>query len=693
MKYDFDFIRDRIDKSGVEAPPDMGESFVLDTLEGVEPKAVELKHKPKKWRIVASAAAVFVFVAVLSVALFMFFSGRDTDIVKGNTVTLPGGLSLTQFNSYDEVKASVNSVRIEQDKAVYYDSIADFLAGGYKGDDEEVALDGGSSQSNYAAESDTAYSSGSATGSSGSSRSDSYSETYKQVDGVDEADIIKTDGRYIYCVDGKEVVIFSAEGEDSRKVAAVDAHSHKAATVDEAEPDDDFDYEKYYYDDYYYMISDIYVKDDRLIVLYQSTDYGDDNYSSDTVAQVYDVSDIDNIALLDSISQTGYYISSRMIGDVLYTVSSYYPYGENYIPRCGNASSPDEIPADCIYAVEKPSRECFLVVSAYDTVDYSAQTQSKAIFGSAEDIYCNLDNLYIYSTDYHYGSIGDSDFYSTNVTSQILKVNLTDGLSFTAYTEIDGYIDDQYALDEYGGNLRAATTSYTDDGKDVNNLFVLDESLNVIGSVTGFAENESIKAVRYIGDTAYVITYERTDPLFIIDLSESSSPRILGEVEISGFSTMLVPVDEDTILGLGYYTQEEDYTDMEVQEGFKLALFDVSDKSNPTVLDSMSFINYDSPVQYNPRALVYNPERGDYVIPLNYHYFSYGEYDNWYSEYSGGMLNFSVEDGQIKVISQYKGDYEFDVNRCVYVGDYIYMSYYDYGSYDFGIRLDCVKYQ
>ena len=414
------------------------------------------------------------------------------------------------------------------------------------------------------------------------------------------------------------------------------------------------------------------------------------------MVQVYDVSDINNITLLDSMTQSGYYNSSRMIGDTLYTVTSYYAYDDNYIPCCGESASPDQIPADCIYAVKDPVSENFLVVSAYDTINYDAQTESKAVFGGAQDIYCNLENMYIYSTDYSYSyeNYWDGGYYANSAKSRILKVDLTDGISFTAYTEIDGYIDDQYALDEYNGNLRVATTSYEDD-RDVNNLFVLDENLNTIGSVTDFAENESIKAVRYMGDTAYVITYEQTDPLFVIDLSDPASPAILGEVKISGFSTMLVPIDENTILGLGYHTEEEDYIDIEVQEGFKLALFDVSDKANPQVLDSVSFVDYDSSVQYNPKALVYNPDRNDYVIPLNYHHYEYTYDDDYYYdsryEYRGGMLNFKVENGKLNIISQYKADYEDDVERCVYIDDTVYMTHGSY--YGDGIKIDSVKYQ
>ena len=681
MKNDLDFIRDQIEQSGVHAPDEMNEGYVLDTLAHVQPRPVAVPQKPKRkgWKIALSAtAAVLVVTIAAGVALGVHFSNSRI-----RTTTLSGGLSLRQFSDYTEIEQAVRSIRDEKtrtDIGFGFSAGSDFQAG-YEAAEDSVSV-----------------SSSSSTGSK--SGSGSYSDTYTQVEGVDEADVIKTDGRYIYCANrysGEDIVIFSAEGEDSRRVATIDVTARTVSTPDVATPDETQDLNEVsdvdgWYD-YGTYVKDLYLRDNRLIVL--CNDYDPD--TDMTTVLVYDVSDIDRIALLGTNTQSGYYRSSRMIGDTLYTVSNYYVYDENQvIPRCGNTATPDEIPADCVYALEQPSSESFLVISAYDTLDDTAQTESKAILGGVDDIYCNLENLYIYTKHYTYETYeGDGwyqGFYLADSTSQILKVNLTDGIRFTAYAEVEGVIDDQYALDEYQGNLRVATTSQTDDGTDINNLFVLDENLSKIGQVTGFAEDESIKAVRYVGNTAYVITYEQTDPLFVIDLSDPTAPEILGEVKISGFSTMLVPIDENTIMGIGYHTEEEDYTTMEVQEGVKLALFDVSNKANPQVLDSVSYVNCYSPVTDNPKALVYNPERNDFVIPLNYWHYDYS-YDDPYmyeEEQYGGMLNFRVENGRFVITSRYAADYDEDVERCVYVDDTVYMTHYDE---DGELRLDSVVYR
>lgn len=675
MKNDFDFIREKIENSDIKAPESLSESAVRAMLEDKQPAPIPLRPK-RRWPVVAAAAAAFVIVATLGVVLGtrMFKPSVKSE---QPSISTSSGLTLKTFGSYKDVEDAIGNIRKHNQKkndSRIFEAINSDMA----------AADGSS---------DAAKNGSSLDASGGSASTNSFSETYKQVEGVDEADIIKTDGRYIYCVDNlynaATVKIFSADGDSSRLIATLDASRNSGSTADEAAVSDSV-----YYYGYAFTVSDMYLSDHTLVLLCM-----DHRAAGETVtkAQVYDVSDINNIRFLGEHSQSGYLASSRMIGDTLYTVSSYYPYNDRVIPYCNGA----EIDCGCIYAMPDPDTEGFLVVSAYNTRDLSEQTRTKALLGAVEDIYCNEENLYIYASRYE-GEDNRLSFLRSSTRTQIVKMNLTDGLNFSAFGEVRGYIDDQYALDEYNGNLRVATTSERD-GKNVNNLFVLDENLSVIGSVTGFAEDESIKAVRYMGDTAYVITYEETDPLFVIDLSDPVAPAILGEAKISGFSTMLVPIGDDLVLGLGYHTEEKDYTDLEVREGVKLALFDVSDRTNPKVLDSKSFVDYNSEVQYNPKALVYNPDRDDYVIPLNYAYYAWRDsvtddaasFDGeliYKDVLNGGMLNFSVENGKIKVIDQYRSDKMDAVERCIYVGDTVYMTHHG-KNYEGDLAVEARKYQ
>ena len=292
MKNDLDFIRDKIENSGVRAPEDMNEQYVAKMTENVAPKldaAKQEKPKRKGWKIALSATAA-VLVAVIALTIILHVVGGSGV----RNITFPSGLALKQFSSYDQIRDEVSRLRKAQEKGDFWDNL--------KGISRALGNDlymeeSGSSSKDYAA-------SDSETGSSGAASSQSHSETYEQVSGVNEADIIKTDGKYIYCVDSYnmgEIAIFSAQGKDSRRVATIDVAKQSAATEDEA----DFDYYSYY--GYGPDVDEIYLRDDRLIVL--SVDWEDS--CEHTTVQVYDVSDINNIALLDSMSQSGNYSSSQ----------------------------------------------------------------------------------------------------------------------------------------------------------------------------------------------------------------------------------------------------------------------------------------------------------------------------------------------------------------------------------------------
>jgi uncharacterized secreted protein with C-terminal beta-propeller domain len=386
-----------------------------------------------------------------------------------------------------------------------------------------------------------------------------------------------------------------------------------------------------------------------------------------------------------------------MIDDTLYLVSSYTPFDSTSLPICGRGESPDELPADSIFTLQDNKSERFIVLSAVNTRDAKAQAESKAILGEVKDVYCNQESMYIYAD---YGEKKKQSFlfglFNSEVAqkSQILKVGLKDGFNFVAYTNLDGVIDSTYSLDEYDGNLRVATTLSNGDN-DAGNLYVLDHELTTIGSLHNFAPDQYLAAIRYVGNTAYVVAYDIVSPLFTIDLSTPEQPKVMGAAEISGFSGMLVPVDDHTLLGLGYESlgvgdlMSEDA----VKDGFKLVLFDVTDPSNPMIIDAMVYENCSSAVQTNHKALVYNPDRGDFVIPLNEEY--WGEIDTEKSEYvesednRGGMLDFKVEKGRLKEVDHHETEHT-SIERCAYVGDTVYMTYRDK---DDAIQIETAAYK
>ena len=496
--------------------------------------------------------------------------------------------------------------------------------------------------------------SGTTTGTAGAD----HSETYLQVEDVDEADIVKVDGNYIYAVNNKrEVVIYEARDGDTKRVSTIGSNG----------------VEQY--------IQDIFIKGDTLVAVGSVYDEDDMGY----IAIVsYDITDRSAPKVINEFRQSGAdVVSSRMVGDYVYLVTNTYAYDGYIIPKCTIDDEYKEMsPAD-ISCVPNPQTGSYIILSAIDISSGKAgRSKTKAVLGASEDIYCNNHNLYV--------SVSEWNDKTDSPSTRIIRASL-DGLKikFNGTTTVRGYIDNQFSMDEHDGYFRIATTSERG-GIDVNNLYVLDDKLNEVGKIAGFARDESIKAVRFMGDKAYVITYEAIDPLFVMDLSDPANPRIDGEVKIDGFSSLLVPIDGTRLLGIGHATGDNGYGG-QYASGLKLALFDISNPSEPKVLDSKEFENMESPAQGTHLALTVNKKAGYYALPYNI--WNYGEPDILIEdaevaedteteditatpepESETGVLTFGISgesNNKIEVYEQHKLD-ATQILRSPYIGDFIY---------------------
>ena len=692
---DFDFIKQRFDESPVNAPEQLNEEFVTEQIKNIEPLKEKKNHKKLIIGVsIAAGIAVLLVNAILFTSIFGVFNNGSFSF--GNLFNRgSNGIALTanikSFANYEEIKNMLHNVFV-------YDNYFEY-------DESDGPVFGNDLGSINGA---VPYL-GSAGGSGG------LNSTYTQVLGVDEADTIKTDGEYIYYMDtDRTISIIKTDNGKTQFITKVEKPKTKEIS------------ESYF--------SDFYIYNDKLIVLISSKNPSSSNTGYNTGVYLYDISDKRNITLSDRFIQCGAYCSSRMIDNKLYVVSSAYANDEDFIPYVfDNKSTDDEackkqLEPENIYSVENPSRKSFAVASFIDVDESAHAVTTKAFLGSANEIYCNTENLYITARNNFWieqlNSSSNSDSntaqeFTPKEYTQIVKVKLNENLDFVASCKVNGYIINQYSLDEYNGNVRVATTSSYGVNK-TNNLYVLDSKLRGLGKVTGFAKNEDIQAVRYVEDTAFVITYLEIDPLFIIDLTNPRNPGITGSVDISGYSTLIVPVDKNTILGIGYGTSGSGISD---NDGVKIVTFNISDKSAPKVLDTKTYDYCFSKVQYNPKALLVNFDRGDFTIPLNYEKYNYIDYDYYpkssYEEESAterhsGVLNFRVDGGKINVIDNYvSGEFGYYtantvVDRCVYIGDYIYMlgvniaydeDYYEIvydgtpEDYEAELVIDSVKYK
>ena len=579
-----DYIKEKFDNDGIRAPESLSEENILKMLgeaDGISSEKKEAEKnvckeaapekrvwiRPENRKVLAVAASAMI--AIFGIAALSPLADRvpDTTAVDGE---------LYSFHSTSEIKRIVKSLDSSPSVRIfekYYSEVEeDYMT---NGDSEELAMNG-------AGPADNAATSGS---SKQAAPSGDHSETYLQVEDVDEADIVKTDGRYIYYVNkAQEVEILEAADGVTRKLSTIGSSG----------------IENY--------IDDIFLRDDRLVTVGRT--YTDELDEGGSGIVVYDISDRSHPEMLYDFRQTGDIVSSRMVGNYVYLVTNdRISKGGRVVPLCGTSGNCKDLGLADIRCMPDPKTPSYIVLSAVDIASGSqGRSSTKAVFGASSEIYCNDHALYSATPEY------DDD--SNEQFTRIARARF-DGpeIRFDATARVRGYINNQFSMDEKDGYFRIATTSARD-GMDVNNLYVLNESLIETGKVTGFARNESIKAVRFIGNKAYVITYQAIDPLFIIDLSDPEDPLIEGEVMIDGFSTLLVPVGESRLLGIGHATGDNGYGG-EYDSGLKLALFDISDPSEPKVLDSREFENMTSPAQSDHKALTVNGKEGWFAIPYD----------------------------------------------------------------------------
>lgn len=494
-----------------------------------------------------------------------------------------------------------------------------------------------------------------------------HAETNTQTKGVDEGDIIKTDSRYIY-------FLGSDTGGSNKKLRIIDSQTMTAV------------YDGYIYDENgdILWVSDIYVNGDILVAVCNmkngydmySSAYGYYGDSGTTVTRSYDITDRSEPKLIKSNSQDGSYRSSRMVGNILYTVSQYYVRAESEetienvcVPKVGGA----EIACDCIFLPETAG-DSYILLTAYDVTQKDGAVSAVAVLGSSGNYYCSEDTFYVVAENYNYKDNSVEVREKTVINSFSLDGT---NIAFKATGEVQGRVINQYSLDQYEGNLRIATTCFNNTkNKNVSSLYVLDEKLDIIGKLEDLANNEQIKSVRYMGKKAYVVTFRNTDPLFAIDLSDPKNPTVKGELQIPGYSAYLHPIGDNLLLGIGYEgdSQNADFNSV------KISLFDISDPTNLKELDKLVYLKSSTPVVNNPKAFLYKADEGIVGMPVI-------SYDDKSEEYFYYIIQ--VKDNKLTLNHKllHSAGYYIGLNhlRGTYIGDEFFtVSDYIVRKFDFG---------
>lgn len=476
----------------------------------------------------------------------------------------------------------------------------------------------------------------------------SYSTTNVQVTGVDESDIIKMDGRYIYTVTDCGVAITDIRGEKLKALAEIRIPQSSAARIMEMYLDGN--------------LLQLIVQTSETELAQQDTEDIQDVYSFDSrsVTQVlsYDISRRSEPKLSASVSQDGSYISSRKIGSTLYLMTEQYlarqPQDTAYM---GAEDDLDFVPlvnekriaADCIYLPESGS--CGLVISSFADNAPGEAVDSVMIVNDNAQMYVSAQSLYLYHTDYTYAN----DLLQTEVA----KFSLEDGrIDAVGAASVRGGVTDTFAVNETDGQFRILTTDWVESE---NALYLFDENMRLTGSLTGLAKGEEVYAARFLGDMAYFVTYRNTDPLFAVDLSDTRNPKVLSELKITGFSEYLHFWGDDKLLGIGYETDP----DTGERKGIKLSMFDISDPAQLSVIASAVIEDvYDSPAMQAYKSVLVS--RQENVIG-----FAAGGYNKQRRKQEYKYLLFSFEDGAFRNVTAQPLQDCSDVYSCrgMYSGD------------------------
>lgn len=446
-----------------------------------------------------------------------------------------------------------------------------------------------------------------------------FSATNVQVEGVDEADVVKTDGRYIYQVNRQRIVIAEALPADRMNIVS----TIEFEQGDERKQQQQFTPQEMYIDDkHLVVIGNAFrhtvmtdpaagiMPDAKRLMLPRPG-------AQTTKAIVYDLTDRANLKPLREIELEGGYVSSRKIGSSLYLITNRYlnywllrnpemnSQGEPPAPSYRDTAVSDEMKTidfgEIRYFPDAVDPNYMLVAGVnLDKMDQEAQVD--AYLGSSRNIYASDKNLYVTVTRYETVHATDTPLSTApavdsvapaspatdavapdapvpsepmpmpmpsvrvlpgdnQAKSVVYKFRLDAGRTqYVAQGEVPGDVLNQFSMDEYNGHFRIATTVGnvwgTGDNMSKNNVYVLDESLKTVGKLENLAPGEKIYSVRFMGDRAYVVTFKTVDPLFVIDLKNPESPGVLGALKIPGYSDYLHPYDENHIIGFGKDTIE-----------------------------------------------------------------------------------------------------------------------------------------
>lgn len=456
--------------------------------------------------------------------------------------------------------------------------------------------------------------------SSSSSNTKDYSTTNIQVENVDEADIVKTDGDYIYSISEDNVIITDVKDPKQPKVVA---------TI-KSEDDD--------------IPEDIILYKDKLVVISTKGNQTQRYYYNNrmnTVVKIYNITSREKPVLTKSYEMYEPYYTSRCIDNVLYVISSgnLRKEDDEIVVVYNEDNMEKEMSIDKIKYLKDVKTTKQTLISTVDLNNETADIKLDSYLMNISNAYVSENAIYLLNQKYNNdskipikllfgfkGVFGLEDYYEMDSESgyytEIYKFDIKENVEYKAKTKVKGKTINQYSLDEKDNHLRIAL--YDNDG---SRVAIFDEDLKQIGISDNVAKGEKMYSSRFIGDKVYFVTYKTIDPLFVMDLSNETKPKVLGKLKIPGYSTYLHPYDENHIIGIGMETKEiinrnsngKVISTTAKVVGMKMALFDVSNVNSPVQISSVVIgdSRTTSAILTNPKALLFSKEKSLIAIPVN----------------------------------------------------------------------------
>lgn len=524
---------------------------------------------------------------------------------------------------------------------------------------------------------------------------DNYSQTNVQVQGVDEADLVKTDGKYIYLlrplVDrrSKEILIVKSYPPKEMKIVKRIAFPNNLNPVE------------FYVDNKYLVV----ICEDNASIkrpMKQKRDIDRNTLikippvleilNNQTIAIVYDITDKANPKEKRKVIFSGRYESSRKIGLNLYIVTRKLFDYDLYISK--EYTEKDFMPyySDSNY---KNSQKIYI---GFDRINYIpdfidtsinvvgsfniefGDVSVESILGGCSTVYSSKENLYLCASVIKktvFPLIMDRELRRRFIfveKTAVVKFYLEGAkVLLKAATVLNGKVLNQFSMDEYNRYFRVAMTGerfsiFSPDFDTFNAVYILDENLKIAGKIDDIAKGERIYAARFIEDRLYLVTFKRVDPFFVIDLKDPQNPKILGYLKIPGYSTYLHQYDENHIIGFGIDTDDSGFG---APLGLKIALFDVKDVKNPKELFKVVIGGRGSTSEliYNHKALLFDKDKNIFAFPLQVYNRGTKEFDDAY------VYSIDIQKGFVlkgKICHEVNLNNCEKINRLLYIEDVIY---------------------